>query len=66
MSCEGCLTTQKGSDSSLEQIKVEAKKYAKENKISVAIYKEGFEWHFTTAQEAIQNGYPTIEYISQY
>lgn len=66
MSCEGCLTTQKGSDTSLEKIKAEAKKYAKENQIPVAIYKEGFEWFFTSAEEAIRCGYPTIEYISQY
>ena len=66
MSCENCLTTNKGSDTSFEIIKAEAKQYAKKEKIPVAIYKEGFEWYYTSAATAIDNGYPIIEIISQY
>jgi hypothetical protein len=66
MSCDGCLTTNKGNDTSLENIKMQAKLYAKQNQTPVAIYKEGFQWSFIEAHTAIANNYPITEFISQY
>lgn len=66
MGCDGCLTSAKGQNMRLEAIKTEAKRYAMDKKITVAIYKEGARYEFTTAERAAQSGIPILELISQY
>lgn len=66
MSCEGCITTKRGEDEALSSIKVKAKQYAEENKIPIAIYKEGTDYAFINAETAISGGYPIIQVVSQY
>ncbi len=51
-------------DMQLQQIQKEAKSYALENKISVAIYREGFEYRYTSAESAIAFGYAIVEVVS--
>ncbi len=66
MSCEGCHISVKGQAINLEDIRTQAKNYAKDNNTTVAIYKEGTEYQFTRADIAISTGLPVVEYISQH
>lgn len=63
--CEGCFQSAKGLQMAYEKIKAEAIKYSKENGKTVAIYKEGFEWFYCTAELAIANNCPRPEFISE-
>lgn len=64
MGCEGCLTSAKGQNQQLETIKDEARRYAIESEKTMAVYKEGTEYFFAEAGEAISRGLPVMEFIS--
>jgi hypothetical protein len=66
MSCEGCHLSGKGQDAALTAAIDNARNYAKQNQTSVAVYKEGNDYHFIDAQQAIQQGYPIIQILSKY
>jgi hypothetical protein len=66
MSCEGCITSSRGQQEALNIILKQAKDYAKENNITVAVYKEGLEYKFIEAGAAITGGYQIIDMVSQY
>lgn len=66
MSCEGCITTNKGQQEALSIVLKQAKDYAKQKNISVAIYKEAFEYKIIEAGAAIAGGYHVIQFVSQY
>jgi|GEM_PF-2491497 len=66
MNCEGCKISGKGQNAALESAYVAAKKYAQEKETSIAVYKEGFEYHIEEARSAIARGVPIIHIFSQY
>lgn len=66
MGCEGCFISAKGQAAALDTIKREAKKYAVENKQTVAIYKEANDYFFAEAGAAISAGKPVMEFVSQF
>lgn len=66
MGCENCLQTKKGQDEALSNILFEAKQYATENNISVAIYQEGYEYFFTDAEQAIKYQYNIRSVLSKH
>jgi len=59
--CPGCFTSAKGIQQEYNRIKAEAIKYMREKKVSVAIYKEGFDF-FYMQQDKITNE-PIMEYL---
>ena len=63
MSCENCLGTPKGLNEAFINIKKQALDYAKEKQTPVAIYKDGFDYYFTTATAAFAAGYIIIEIV---
>ncbi len=64
MSCFDCRKV--NADEALEETKQLAKQKAIETNEAQAIYKEGNEWHYTTASAAISGGYPIAGFVSQY
>ena len=64
MGCEGCLISAKGQAQTLDAVRAEAKKYAIENETTVAIYKEGNDYRYTSAETAVRAGIPVLEYLS--
>jgi len=64
--CEGCIVSAKGQSMQLDQVKQEAKQYATENNKTMAIYKEGNDYCYIEAGEAVRNGLPVMEFISQH
>jgi hypothetical protein len=66
MSCEGCITSSRGQQEALNIILKQAKDYARENQITVAIYKEGLEYKIIEAGAAITGGYYIIDMVSPY
>ena len=67
---EGCvicgLSIPGRDDRELNEKIVKAKLYAQENKIAVAVCKEGTEFSFYSAEYAISNGYNIVTVVSQY
>lgn len=66
MSCEGCHISGHGQNIALNNAINQAAKYAKENEITVAVYKEGYEFNFIAADTAVAGGYQIIQFISQH
>ena len=64
--CDGCLGTPKGCQELLEITRSKAKTYAVEEKKTVAIFREGFEFLFCEYSVAVENGYPIIQLVSQH
>jgi len=64
--CEGCLVSGKGQQTEYQTVKQEAINYAKEQKQTVVLYKEGFDFRYCLESVARENGYPVMEYISQH
>jgi hypothetical protein len=64
--CEGCLTTNKGQNEELQKAKQEAKQYAINNDVSMAVYKEGYEYKYIRADEAIAGGFLIVAFVSKY
>ena len=64
--CEQCIMSAKAQQQEFENVKFKARQYAKENKISVAIFKEGYTFQFIESQIAIAGQYPVIEFISEH
>jgi len=64
--CEWCSISPKGQDQQLSNVLKQAKDYAKQENIPVAIYKEGNEYKFISASFAIANGYPILQVLSAY
>ena len=62
--CEGCSISQKGMQQQYSQIRKQAKDYAIEKNIPVAIYKERYQYFFIGAEIAIREGYPITEVVS--
>lgn len=62
--CFDCIKQNK--DESLNLIRQEAKQKAVTDGKAMAIYKEGSDYFYTGASEAIAGGFPVIEFISQY
>ena len=63
--CEGCFISAKGQQAEYQTIKTQAVNYAKDQKQTVVIYKEGFEYRYCLKSVADQYGCPVLEYISQ-
>lgn len=64
MGCEGCHITGAGQNRALVDTIERAKEYAKKNQITVAVYKEGFDYFFKDAAAAATDGTPVIQFIS--
>lgn len=64
MGCDGCLTSAKGQNQQLETVKNEARKYAIQTEQTMAVYKEGTDYFYTEAGEAIARGLPVMEFVS--
>lgn len=66
--CPGCIASARGQDEEFEKAKAKAIEYSKENKVPVAIYKEGNEWKIAEAFGAYGSGLgPAIrEVVSQH
>lgn len=62
--CEGCSQTLKGQQYAKQKIINEAIKNS--NGKTMAIYKEGFDWYYCTAEQAIARGYMHAEFISKH
>lgn len=58
MSCEGCHIFANGQADAISAVRAEASKYGKEQKVSVAIWQEGFDWFYGPATTAISAGKP--------
>ncbi len=56
MSCDNCTGSLSGQQQAFHQKLVEAVKWSNENKLSVAIYVEGYEYYFMKAELAISQG----------
>jgi hypothetical protein len=67
MNCSTC-TPAKPADQAFEDIKTEAREYAKKENKAVAIYKEGDEFKYLDAFDAYARGYGPIirEVVSKY
>jgi len=66
MSCESCYSSPKGQDEQLRAVRVKAKQYALETNETVAIYKEGTDYLYIKASEAIQQQFIVLEFVSKY
>lgn len=66
MGCEGCFISAKGQARDKESATQQAKEYAIQNKVTMAIYKEAGEYKFTTAELAATTGLPVLGYVSQF
>jgi hypothetical protein len=62
--CEGCYISNKGQNELLEATRTKAKQYAVEQKKTVAIYREGYEFRYCDAE--ISTGLAIIELVSQH
>ena len=67
MSCESCIDEARERMRSLDQIKIKAKKYAKDNQLAIAICREGptGDYFIAAAETAIRNQCIIIEIVSQ-
>lgn len=65
-SCPGCFQSAKGQQQEYEKVKTQALRAATKKHTAQAIYKEGFEWFYCDATDAIARGYPIREFISQH
>lgn len=64
--CEGCLVSNRGQQEAYQAVKQQAITYAQQQKTTVVLYKEGYEYRFCTESVARENGYPVLEFISQH
>lgn len=64
MGCEGCHISGAGQNQALQNTIQQARAYAKTNQITVAVYKEGFDYFFKDAATAISEGIPVVRFIS--
>jgi hypothetical protein len=61
-----CYDCFKPSGNELEEVKQKAKEYAITNQVTVAIYKEGGQYYFSGAAEAIAGGLVIVSFVSQH
>lgn len=66
MNCDSCLTSKQGQDMQFATVKQQAKVYAIQNQISMAIYKEGYSWYYKSVHLAIAEGIPFVEVVSHH
>ena len=64
--CETCGSTYNQESRNKQNVVDEAKKYAKENKVEVGIYKEGNEWKYGTIQYLQNQHIPFREVVSEH
>lgn len=61
--CEGCFISQKEQQQRLESTKLLAKDYAIKNNTAVAIYKEGYDYYYCPAGDAIERSLPIVSIV---
>lgn len=66
MSCDGCNTSQKGLNEAFEIAKTRATNFMLDNGVSVAVYREGYEFKYMEASKAIELGLTVIDIVSVY
>jgi hypothetical protein len=64
--CEGCFISQKAMNESLQKVRIEAKKFAIDSQVTVAIYKEAFTFSYMEVNKAMELHYNIIEVVSMY
>lgn len=62
--CGHCLQSPQGIIRQYESIKTKAAEYVRDNRVSAAIYREGFEFRFAELAVALANQYPVVEVLS--
>jgi coenzyme F420-reducing hydrogenase gamma subunit len=66
MGCESCHIGVMGQQMALNDIVLQAKKYAVENEKTMAIYKEGYDYRFIEYSIAAENGYQIVQVVSKH
>ena len=66
MSCEGCRIFASGQADAELAVRAEAKKYGEEQKESMAIWQEQFDWFYGPAATAIAAGKPIRDILPYY
>ena len=61
-----CMDCAPASNHPLEDIIQAAKKYAVENQTTMAVFKEGNAYGYTTATDAIARGLVVVTFVSQF
>jgi hypothetical protein len=64
--CPSCFTSQKAMNESFQKVRIEAKKFAIDNQVSVAIYKEAFTFSYMEVNKAMELHYNILEFVSMY
>lgn len=62
--CGNCLQSPEGIARQYGSNKTQAADYVRNNRVSVAIYREGFEFRFVELRVAVAQQYPIVEVLS--